>query len=967
MKKSISKIPSIENMNTKTAVNIKNYINSMALPKNHQKIFYDTLLHSEFIRKWLINNRKVMDDLSQKMKQKRTKRIIMDEIYSEKILTLNEKDFLKHLRISKMNEYTLIAIEDLTLRKNVEYITDHLSSFAAVMLEIAYIYSLHNAVNKYGIPKDRNGFEDKFTIIALGKLGGWELNFSSDIDIIFVYGDEKGKTSGINGKMIISNHEFFSKLSEKISHLLSYKTEDGFVFRVDLRLRPNGEKGAIALPLRSYEIYYESYGQHWEQMMLLKANPLVGDKSLGELFIKSIKPFVFKRHLDYKHIEDLVAIKNKITRRVALKNKGNNDVKLGYGGIREIEFIVQTIQILNYPRHPDVYEKNTLLALNKILHLKLMDNKDCTNLSSAYRFLRRVEHMIQIEYERQTHIIPKDSETFDLFLLRCGFENKKTFFDTYYKITKKVHLIFSNLLSSYKKTRTISIVDEDMPMEDYVDLLKDMGIRYPEKCAILLTNINKGEKNRIKSRDENKILGSLLVNIIKELKTEIDPVSAIKYFERILSNPYSLYIINDITKNSPIFIKKLINIFSMSAYLSNLIATNCNNLDYIYDPIKPFYFSYEIKQFYLDISSRINNIGNELDIIRKKHNEFIFSLGCSFINKTTDIIHFMKTYTELATGTILFVFEREYKLLVSTYGIPLKKNKEKSDYLIIGMGKIGSKEMLFGADLDLIVIYNENGITDGPKKISSHEFFSKLVQKITFFLATVTLDGFLFKIDFRLRPSGSSGTLVTSLKSFENYHRNESMLWEKQALLKSRVLNKNSSIAEMFDILKKKILFEAGISKDKIKEIFDMRLKIEKERGISLNKSNIKSGYGGVIDIEFLTQMFQLLYGYKYKILRTTNTYNILNELYTLKIISDRDYNVLNNSYIFYRTLENLIRVNNNTSTSILPKNVIDLEKIASFFMFDNDGADKLLNKYYLTRNTVRASFKRIFNQYIYK
>lgn len=933
-------------------------ISADTLRINIDSYLQNVFLHSNFLRIFFNNNKLDKETLIEDLMKRRSVKEIDEDFRKTDFLLLSETDFLKFLRKAKYYEYLLIAIEDLCLEYPIKDLTAHISSFAKVVTEISYEYAIFHMKKDYGTPVDENNNEIDFSVIALGKFGGWELNFSSDIDIIYVYRTEKGKLTDSK----LSVHEFFCKLGEKIKYYLNERTEDGIVYRVDLRLRPDGDIGDIALPLRSYEIYYESFGQSWERMMLLKALPVAGSVKLGKEFIETVKPFVFRRSIDTRLIDDLINIKSKINSRVKLKKQGKN-VKLGFGGIREIEFIVQTIQILNYPKDNDIFNRNTLSSLEILKSKEILSQSDISILEESYNFLRKLEHMAQIEMELQTHVVPENSDSFHLYLLRCGFDDAKKFEQKYSQITKNVNNIFQNLLKDESEEKNeIFLFDEELQLSDISYFLKEMGLKKPETCAEILNRIINGKGGRKRSAKDRELLKKILTLIVKELTDINNPDETLQNFEKFFSNPTSIYLFYDIFSQSQAFLRKLINIFSISPYLSSTIIRNNNVLDYIYDP-KSYDYKFDelCRQFY-SIAEQAGDIEFEYEIIRKMHQELIFNIGYAYINKDINVIQLMKNLSNLAKAAICLAIKREFEILESKYGKPLIDNKF-CDFLIIGMGKLGSEEMSFGSDLDIVVLYEGKGFTDGDKSITNQEFYSKLIQRIISYLSTQTVFGYLYKIDMRLRPSGSAGTLVTTLDSFKDYQENKAMLWEKQALLRSNVINKTSSLSESFKKIRANVLFGNTITKEQADEIYKMRMRIEKEKGSLLDKNDIKSGYGGLTDIEFAVQMLQLKLGYKFPEIRKPNTHSVLHQLKNLGLIKNRDFYALHNSYLFFRNLENLIRVYKNSSSSILPNDTDTLNKLSTFFGYKQNGAEKLLDEFLSTRKVVRAAFNRLFER----
>ncbi|KAA0259065.1 bifunctional [glutamate--ammonia ligase]-adenylyl-L-tyrosine phosphorylase/[glutamate--ammonia-ligase] adenylyltransferase [Deferribacter autotrophicus] len=915
--------------------------------------------HSLFLKNYILKFPESILNVKQLLGKPRDKQAILADISKFDFLNFTPQQFCTFLRHKKMEEYIIITYNDLIKNFDVSETTFHLSSFASAVLEVTYKYAYNQLKKDFGIPRDHNGDEVPFTIIGLGKLGGEELNFSSDIDIMYVYGTEKGITDGYKK---ISNHEFFVKLGEKIFHYLSDRDDIGIVFRVDLRLRPDGEKGALALPLRSYEIYYETYGQSWERMMLLKANPVAGNIDLGHQFLETVRPFVFRRTLDTKLINDLIEIKGKIQHRVDLKSKNEKNVKLGFGGIREIEFIVQTLQILNYPKHPEIFHRNTLKGLKKLADKKLLDEKDAEILTEAYKFLRKLEHMAQVENELQTHTIPENSATFHLYLERCGFKTKEEFEEKYNKITSSVNEIFSKLLENKNYDETSVLFDEELDTEDITLFLKSKNIKNPEKCAKIIKQIIRGNKYTPRQKDEKKLLKLFFKTIIPNLYQYENPDEILSFYEKLFLRRSNLYLIYDLSLESPHFLQKLTNLFAMSKHLSEIVLNNPNTLEFLYDPISPDYTVEKILSLLKDTISK-KNIDEELEyeLLRLKQKEFIFNIGYLYLNKSINIVQTMYSLTNIARAFTILAFERSFDKLKEKYGTPITVDKNVSDYLVVGLGKLGSFEISFGSDLDLIILYEDNGFTDGLKKITNREFFSKLVQKAIHYLSTMTYNGFLYKVDMRLRPSGSSGTLVTTIKSFDEYHKKESMTWEKQALLRADVINEQSSLTQTFFKIKNRILFTKEITREQLQEIYNMRIRIEKDKGSPPSKNDFKAGYGGLIDIEFIAQSFQLRYGYTSELLKGTNTHYILHFLRDLGLITNRNFYALHNSYLFLRHIENLTRVYQNLSTSKLPNDDNLLAQIGHFFGYKKNAHEKIVSDFQNVRNTVRGAFNRLF------
>jgi len=919
--------------------------------------------HSEFLGVWLTNNTDKLIDTCERFNNHRDRKTILNDLLSEDIYGLSPEEFMAYLRFFKMREYAHIAASDIYFDHSVEEVTEHVSSFASAACEAAYLYARAEVSAEHGVPRDEEGDEIGFCIIGLGKLGGWELNFSSDIDIMYVYATDKGAT---DHEKPVEAHVYFSKLSEKITKYIGERTKDGIVFRVDLRLRPDGDRGALCLPVNSYELYYESHGQSWERMMLLKALTVAGDMSVGEDFQSRVKPFVFRRSLDYKLLSELKDVKRKINKRVELKGEKIKHVKLGYGGIREIEFVVQTLQILHYPKFPEIFDRNTLKGIILLTECGVMEKSTAAMLSDNYRFLRKLEHMVQLENERQTHIVPEGTPTFNLYLERCGFSSDSDFQYKYAEVTKQINAEFGKLFSddAPAENSIMAIFDNELTDEDAASVLQEMKIASPMDCIKSVRRILAGQKNRPRLKGDRSILKVLLPVIIFELANRKDAYQILSTFEKLLSRSTTIYLLHDIFLSAPIIVNRLINTFSYSSYLTNMILANIDLLDYVFDAKDTKYEANEVCKDMMERTEKYRgDIELELEASRIRHRAYIFNAGYAYLNKTINVIDMMKSLTELARGTVDFAFRLVYDELVARYGEPLKNDGAICQYLLIGMGKVGSIEMSFGSDIDMIFLFEEQGVTSGEKSITNLEFFSKMVQRGNSFLNTFTRNGFLYKTDMRLRPSGSSGTLVVTMKAFDEYQKKSAMIWEKQALLRSSVINTSSPLIDEFNRIKSNALFICRLDDAGVKEVYDMRMRIEGEKGGTYDQNNIKAGYGGLLDIEFIAQMLQLKYGCNDAAFQCSNTHDAIHAFKVAGVIKDRDFNSLHKGYLFFRHLENLVRIYENTDSSKLPKSDELRGKIASFYGFKNDSAEALMSEYQTIRRAVRAAFNRIFER----
>jgi glutamate-ammonia-ligase adenylyltransferase len=896
---------------------------------------------------------------------------------------------LKVLRCFKRAEILRIAGRDLNGLAPLEEVTAELSSLAAASLQVAHDVCRQCLIREHGIPQIQSESGPRpaeMTVIGMGKLGGNELNFSSDIDIIFFYESDNGKTSGIKDssgdvKGVISLHAFFNKLGEMISKALSLVTEDGFVFRVDVGLRPEGKSGDMAVSLRSAEIYYESWGQSWERTAMLKARPVAGSLELGEQLLKMLQPFVYRKYLDYNLIEDMKKMKQKIDASLTRSMEGEINLKLGRGGIREIEFFIQALQLVYAGKNPQLRERNSLKALDTLLTARLISEEDHHRLSDAYRFLRTVEHRIQVVQERQTHNLPtKDDEILALsrrsgFLRTNGLER---FRETLEGHRRNVSAIYGSLFHSRDKKLEQDANPEVLFFLDHkadADLVKDM------LAARRFENVDRAYENLLSLRNgpvrgnlterSRRLLEKISPVLLQEIFESPDPDMALANLERFLamigtrSSYYALLAENRET------LKLLVSLFGMSEFLSKILINHPELLDSLVSrshasDLKP---KEDMARDLATLLEQTDYFEEQLDVLRRYRNEEFLRIGLNDIHgrlkqgETTSQLSLLgETCLEAAFRLAVQDLKRFGKPMYRSEG-----SEQQAGLAVIGMGKLGGGDLNYHSDLDIIFVYDHQGSTDGEKQISNHEYFAKLAQKVISVLTMQTREGYVYKIDTRLRPSGNAGPLVTSLDSFLDYHRKEAQIWERQALTKARVVLGDQLLASQLEEVIRQTVYGASIDDDGRREIHRLRMRMENELAKETADSyNIKTGRGGMVDVEFAVQYLLLKYGCSYPELRTTSTVEALKEIHTLGLLKDGDAETLLNGYKFLRKLENRLRIIHDYSVNDLggPKSYID--KLARRLGYDpklkNPGAS-LICDYEETTGRIRDCYDRILGE----
>jgi len=840
------------------------------------------------------------------------------------------EEFMAQLRRYKYRELSRIIYRDIMHLERFPEIMEGLSDLASGILDAAF---------KFFDREVKATSHGRFAIIGMGKLGGSELNLSSDIDLIYIY-----QTTG--------KPDLFFKIAERITKSLSSVTEDGFLYRVDLGLRPGGGKSPIALSFDGALEHYFYWGDTWERAALIKARPVAGDISLGDEFNKEIEPFVYKKNLDYISIEDLKDMKAKLDRLHKIR-----DVKLGKGGIREIEFFVQALQLVNGGAIKELREKNSLKTLEKLWQRKIIEDDVFQLLSSCYLFLRKVEHAIQLVDELQTHKLPEDSNGLDKLAKRVGFQNKEEFEEAYNKRTSEVSRIYEQLF--YEPSKKIEeggkafweladfLTEGNIAQSEAIEDLRRLGFKNPESALELIAALLDTKKGGLTHRGRiltRRVIPAFLGRVI----ASPDPDAALVNLERFISGIGWRTSIFAVLAENPELLELLSRLFSTSGYLSGFLIRHPEYLDVLTlkDVIKEFGSREEMVGELKKILSEEEEYEGKLDAIRRfKHVETL-KLCLRDLNREVDPIYVGNFLSMLAES----VLEVGLLLAGEVLGSTLGRKGTPEDIIILGMGKLGGMEMSYNSDLDIIFIY----------KGDEHEFFSKLGQKVISILSIPTNEGFAYKIDTDLRPSGRSGTLVTSFEAFRRYHEQSARLWERQALIRARPSAGNMDLGREVMKTIEYFVYKQPLQVDFQKEIYHLRARMEKEiaREDKL-RFNLKTGKGGIVDIEFLIQMLQLKSGLYYEGVRKQNTLEALNGLRKCGVIDEMVFIKLKDGTYFLKKLENLLRLLHDRSISELYES--DFHKLALELDMKENG-EKLREIYISKTEEIREIYEKYFS-----
>jgi [glutamine synthetase] adenylyltransferase / [glutamine synthetase]-adenylyl-L-tyrosine phosphorylase len=912
-------------------------------------------------------------------------------------LDLPDEEFLRGLRAYRNREYLRIGTRDLLAAATLEETVCDLSHLAEAAVQVAYEYVRACLRAEYGeVTVEERGRQRpvKFVVLGMGKFGGEELNFSSDIDLIYLYERDAGPTTG-GRRGVVDSRTFFTHLAQRLTRVLADLIAGGRVFRVDLRLRPDGVNGPVVNSLPNTLLYYESWGQTWERVALLKARPVAGEKDLGEQFLREVSPFVFRRYLDFSTIEDIKEMKVRVERTLRDDARGGLNVKLGRGGIREVEFVAQALQLIHAGKDPHVRTRSTLPGLDLLVEGKYLAAADRDALRAAYRFLRQVEHKLQVVQDRQTHTLPTDhgalvalsrrlrvrgrgtegggqnsapEEQASALLSPAGHGELAAFRETLRRHTEAVHQIFHSLFHAPEgepagqDAETGRLLEELHQEERTLWRLRRLGFRRLPESYQNLKLLHDGPPHSPASPKRRRLLYALAPMLFHEVSRAPDPDRALASVAALVASIGARSSFLALLRENPSTLRTLVGLFGASEYLTQIFLRHPELLDNLVrtDLVRVHKDRAAMRA---DLEARLEEVEDfedQLDILRRYRAEEFLRIGINDSNGLLDVTEASAQLSALAEACLVSAYGVARVSLLKQLGLAELPGR----LVIVGMGKLGAGELNYNSDLDLIFLY-EPEEEERPDRPGAQECFTKLVQRLISVLQVQTREGYVYKIDTRLRPSGRSGSLVSSLSAFTRYHQERSQLWERQALIKARVVAGDLTLKARAEELLERVAYSTAIDAAGVAEIDRLRGRMEQELAReSGERFNIKTGRGGIVDIEFLVQMLQLRYGQRDSTLRQRATLPALAALRAAGVLTAEDHQLLTQGYRFLRTLENRLRIERDQPVEALENSSEQLLSVARRLGYDgDDAAARLLADYQRQRESIRACYARWFAQ----
>jgi glutamate-ammonia-ligase adenylyltransferase len=805
----------------------------------------------------------------------------------------------------------------------------------------------------------------------MGKLGARELNFSSDVDLLYVY-DRDGQTTG---ERPVNHFAYHAKLAEHVTEAIAKATEDGFVFRVDLNLRPDGQNGPIVNSVRAAELYYQSYGRSWERNALVKARPAAGDLAVGEELLRQLEPFIWRRSLDLDVLTEIQAMKARIDARAGAE--GKDDLKLGKGGIREAEFFVSALQLLHGGRVEGraLRERAVLPPLERLLFAGVVPAKDRDVLADAYLFLRRAEHRVQMVDGAQTHRLPPPGERRPL-ARAMGYESEAAFEHALAAHREKVATLFAGLLGA---------AQEEVPLDPELALLSDPEVPAERRAALAtrrgfvdadraLAAIDAMARRRTPFSPHGDPAAA--VALVAEALATPDPDQALSHladFAAALRSPEPYF---KLLAQHRRVSRLLLSLFGTSDFLSKRFLRHPELIDLLLreDQVllekgrEAFRGELEERLAAVDASQGVDeHLERQLGELRRFKNEEILRVAIHDIAGTIDLASVATQLTDLAEVCL------ERCLALAETEARAKGYLPPGRLCVIGMGKLGGRELGYHSDLDLIFLYP-------PAEAEHHALYARVAQRLMSFLQMPLREGRLYQIDTRLRPSGNQGALVIGVEGFTRYHVGDappgaearepapgavrSQLWERQALLRARHVAGDRSL---FERVEREVLLPVVYGRREdvaalAAEIRRMRERMETELAREASRGkNPKTGRGGLVDVEFAAQFLQLAHGHAHPSIRTGTTPVALQRLRAAGLLREAEFTALAKGYDFLRRVELRLRIVHDFAIDHLPDRGPTLRQLARRLgYYGPEPEDRFLADYARVTGEVRQAFEAV-------
>ncbi|RRJ83472.1 bifunctional [glutamate--ammonia ligase]-adenylyl-L-tyrosine phosphorylase/[glutamate--ammonia-ligase] adenylyltransferase [Aestuariirhabdus litorea] len=927
-------------------------VDADGLARLQQYLLADTALQDQLVRCWggsdyvaelccrrpeLLTELIASGDL-QRPYQAEELRYKLDALLAE---VETEDQLAFQLRRFRQREQVRIIWRDLNRQASMVQTTAELSAMADAAIDAAYQWLYGRCTQDWGVPMgaeaDEAPWAQHLVVLGMGKLGACELNLSSDIDLIFSYPCQ-GETQG--GRRSLSNQEFFIRLGQKLIKVLDAPTVEGFVFRVDMRLRPYGQSGALVLSFDAMEQYYQDQGRDWERYAMIKARVVAGDQQRGSELLAMLRPFVYRRYIDFSAVDALRDMKRMIQTEVKRKGMQEN-VKLGGGGIREVEFIGQAFQLIHGGRDRALQQRPIMGVLAVLQEKEYLPKAAVDQLVDAYVLLRNVEHALQAVDDKQTQKLPEAEVAQRRLAWVMGFEDWAAFKARLQACRDAVQCHFDGVIADPSEQSDEQLDDEGWALfwaghlseEDAQARFAEAGYAQPERCSKLVDSLRQGralQSVQRKGRERIDLFMPMLLAHLAELDAPDEALHRlVPLVESVMRR--TAYLVLLMENRSAL--TQLLTLCASSPWIAEQIARHPMLLDEFLDVDSLFappvrgQLADELRQQMMRIPD--DDLEQQMEALRYFKTSHVLRVAAAEIAGTLPLMKVSDYLTWIAEVVVCEVVEIAWSNMVARHGTPCGADGEPAprDFIVIGYGKLGGVELGYGSDLDLVFVHGVDGqrSTDGERSIDNQTFFMRLGQRIIHILNTQTASGQLYEVDMRLRPSGASGLLVNSLEAFERYQQQDAWTWEHQALCRARVIAGSDVLAGRFEQVRGRVLGRER-DLDKLREeVVRMRQKMRDNLGTPETAAgtsesswsadaqfHLKQDHGGIVDIEFMVQYGVLAWSHRHpELYRFSDNIRVLDALEATSLIPAEDADLLREAYKAYRSAAHRLALQN--------------------------------------------------------
>ena len=821
----------------------------------------------------------------------------------------SQADLKRVLRIARNHAALLIALADIAGCWSCEQVTRALTRFADVAVAGAVNWLLEEAVEAGKLtPQAGHDASDGYTVLAMGKHGAGELNYSSDIDLIVLYDPEK-----IPPEQRDRAAQLYVRITRTLAGVLQDRTGDGYVFRIDLRLRPDPRATQIAIAIDAAENYYASMGQNWERAAMIKARAVAGDLALGQAFLKHLTPFVWRKYLDFAAIADVQSLKRQMH---AHKGHGSivvlgHNIKLGRGGIREIEFFVQTQQLIAGGKNPELRGNRTQAMLEKLVTAGWIEQAACEELNEAYVFLRTIEHRLQMVADEQTQTLPATGEGFAEFARFCGYADPAELADRLTATFTSVQGHYAGLfeeapeLGSELGSLVFTGGDDD---PETLQTLAGMGFVQPSEVSATIRGWHFGRYPAMRSSTTRELLTELMPTLLMALSRTGHPDQALIAFDRFVAGLPAGVQLFSMFKANPFLLELMATVLGSAPRLAQSLSRRPRQLEAVLEP--GFFGAMPSEAELADCFAALRGVGvpheEILNATRITAHELALRIGVRILSETVSAEQAGLAYSNLADAVTDHIFQVTAEDVAVRHG-----QVNGASMIVMAMGKLGGREMTATSDLDLIMLYDFDDdveASDGDRPLPPSQYFSRLTRRLITALTSQTGEGELYEVDMRLRPSGNMGPVASHIDSFSKYQATQAWTWEKMALTRARTVAGDDALQRRVEKVIRKVLCVRRDREQTLADVKDMRLRMLQAAG-SANHWDIKHVRGGLVEVEFIAQALQLIHAHDTPEVLHRNTTASLHALHDNGYLTAADHDGLVGAATLYESLIHMLRL----------------------------------------------------------